>query len=312
MRVFICGHELGLGFVIGRRLANAGHKVSILTEFDDLIPNLTKNGLNPVLGEITDDIPGRLLAKADVVIDTAFPFTFPKKRIRTKRLRPILLRDAAATSGKLLIATSHAAVLGDTGPTPATEDCRPHPLRGFDWVVRLEEEILSTPKLRAVVIRPAWFIHGPGQSLRIEVLNNWIPLSWRLRRGTYIGSGENCYSAVHLEDLAALYCLAVRKTRSSCLVHAAAENFSAGEAAISIHRAMKLKGEPGSISLEQARRLTPIADNLTTSHALSSARAREIFGWKPSRQSILRPIEEQAATYAWGRRRKIPLSECAK
>ena len=312
MRVFVCGHELGLGFVIGRRLTDAGHEVSILTEFDDLIPNLTKNGLNPVLGEITDDVPSRLLVKADVVIDTAFPFTFPKKRVRTKRLRPILLRDAAAASGKVLIVTSHAAVLGDTGPAPAIEDCRPNPLRGFDWVVRLEEEILSSPKLKAVVIRPAWLIHGPGQSLGTEVLNNWIPLSWRFKRGIYIGSGENCYSAIHLEDLAALYCLAVGKTRRSCLVHAAAENFSAGAAAISIHRAMKLKGEPQSISLEHAKRLTPVAANLTRSHALSSTRAREIFGWKPSRQSILRPIEEQAAMYAAGRRRKIPLSECAK
>jgi nucleoside-diphosphate-sugar epimerase len=54
MRIFVCGHELGLGFVLARRLVAGGHRVNILTSFEDLIPNLTKNGLNPVLGEITD------------------------------------------------------------------------------------------------------------------------------------------------------------------------------------------------------------------------------------------------------------------
>ena len=312
MHIFVCGDELGLGFVIARRLAAEGHQVNILTSFEDLIPNLTKNGLKPVLGEITDDDPQRLLGKADVAIDAAFPFSFPKKRVYTARLRPVLLRNVLKSSGRLLIVTSHAAIVGDTGPTPATEDARVHPLRGFDWALRLEKELSSTPKLRVVIIRPAWLIHGPGKSLGIEVLNNWTPLSWRFRRGIYIGSGENRYSAIHLEDLAELYCLALRKAQSSCVLHAAAENFSTKEVALSIHRAMKLKGEPKRISLEEARRLTPIADTLLRSHALSAARARSTLGWTPSHDSILRAIEDHAAMYAWSRRRKIPLTECAE
>jgi nucleoside-diphosphate-sugar epimerase len=71
------------------------------------------------------------------------------------------------------------------------------------------------------------------------------------RRGTYIGSGENRYSAIHLEDLAALYCLVLKKARSTRLVHAAGENFSVKEVATSIHRAMRFKGELKSISVEE-------------------------------------------------------------
>lgn len=304
MRIFVCGHELGLGFVIARRLVAEGHQVNILTGFEDLLPNLTKNRLNPVLGEITDNDPQRLLGKADAVIDAAFPSTFPKKRVHTARLRPALLRNSLKSSGRLLIVTSHAAILGDTGPTPATEDARANPLRGFDWALRLEKELSITPKLRVVVIRPAWLIHGPGQSTGIEALNNWIPLSWRFRRGTYIGSGENRYSAIHLEDLAKLYCLALKKAQNSCVLHAAGENFSTKEVALSIHRAMELKGEPKSISLEEARRLTPIADGLTRSHALSADYAKSTFGWTPSCDSILGAIDCQAAVYAEARRRK--------
>jgi hypothetical protein len=36
-----------------------------------------------------------------------------------------------------------------------------------------------------------------------------------------------CFSAIHLEDLASLYCLALQKARNTCVIHAASENPSA-------------------------------------------------------------------------------------
>ena len=86
------------------------------------------------------------------------------------------------------------------------------------------------------------------------------PFSWALMRSEitmgakYIGSGENRSSAVHLEDLAELYCQALKNAQSSCVIHAAGENVSTKEVALSIHRAMKFKGDPKSISPEEARR----------------------------------------------------------
>ena len=79
MRVFLCGNELGLAFVIARRLLEAGHKVNVLTQFESLIPNLKKNGMNPVLGEIQDEAPQKALAKADAAIDAKLPGTFRAK-----------------------------------------------------------------------------------------------------------------------------------------------------------------------------------------------------------------------------------------
>jgi nucleoside-diphosphate-sugar epimerase len=311
MRIFVCGHELGLGFVIARRLVEKGHQVDVLTAFEDLIPNLRKNGLNPVLGEITDDDPQRVLGKADAVIDAAFPFTFPKKRVHSARLRPVLLRNALKSSGRLLIVTSHAAILGDTGPTPATEHVRAHPLRGFDRALRLEKDLSNSSKLQVVVIRPAWLIHGRGLSLGTAV-NTLITVAWRVRRGAYIESGENRYSAIHLDDLAELYCLTLEKTKSTCVLHAASENVSTKEIALSIHRAMQLKGKPKAIPLEEAKRLTLIAENLTRNHALSAALARSTLAWTPSRESILPAIEDQAAVHAWARRRRILETECTE
>ena len=69
MRVFVCGEELGLAFVIAQRLLAEGHKVNLLTSSEELIPTLTKNAMSPVLGKIRDEASQRALAKADAVID---------------------------------------------------------------------------------------------------------------------------------------------------------------------------------------------------------------------------------------------------
>jgi nucleoside-diphosphate-sugar epimerase len=308
MRVFVCGDELGLAFVIARRLLEEGHKVNLLTGFENLIPNLTKNGMNPVLGGIRDGVPQKALAKADAVIDAKLPGTFPRKRVHVSRLRPMLLKNALAGSGRLLIMTSDAAVLGDTGPQPVTESARLHPLKGFAWLPRLERAILPTRNLDVVVIRPAWWVHGRGYPLSV-LIGNWMTLARRFRRGKYIDTGENCCSAVALEDLAELYCLALRKARPRMLLHAASENVSMRELAATIHRGMGFKGNPSSLSSEQAKRFTPHVAALTRSHALSSAAARNL-GWQPSHDSILKTVEREASVHAWAWRQRFPATEC--
>ena len=309
MRVFVCGDELGLGFVVAQRLLSQGHKVMMLTSFDDLIPNLTKNGMNPVRGQIQDTAPQRQLAKADAVIDASVPSTYPLKKVYVSRLRPSLLRRALEGSGRPLIMTSSAAVLGDTGSRPMREDAPIHPLPGFAWLARLEEEILISSGLRGMVIRPAWLVHGcRSPSWAIEI-GNWIKLAKRFKRGKYIGSGEKRYSAVHFDDLADLYCVALKKAAAGTILHAASENFSVKELAMAIHRGLGFKGEPSSLPLSEARRFSPIADALTRSHTLSGELARTL-GWHPSRDSILKEIEQIAFEDAFVSRHRLPRTEC--
>ena len=305
MRVFVCGEELGLGFVVAQRLLAEGHKVTMLTSFDDLIPNLTKNRMNPVLGRIQDATVLRQLAKSDAAIDVELPNTFPLKKVQLARLRPSLLRKAFEGSSRPLITTSSAAILGDTGPVPASESARLCPLTGFAWLPRLEEEILKSSGVRGIVIRPAWEVHGRRPPIPV----GWLRLARRLRRGKYIGSGENRYSAVHFDDLADLYCIALKKAPAGTILHGASENFSMKELAAAIHRGLGYKGEPSSLSLKEARRFSPIAYNLTLSHALSGDLARTL-GWKPSRDSIMKEIEHDAFADAYVSRRKLPRTEC--
>jgi nucleoside-diphosphate-sugar epimerase len=116
-------------------------------------------------------------------------------------------------------------------------------------------------------------------------------LARRFRRGRYIGSGENRWSAVHIADLADLYSLALKKAASRTILHATSENLSMKELVKTIHTGLGFKGEPSSLTLKEARRFSPIADALIQSHALSSDVARTL-GWQPSRSSIMKEIEE--------------------
>jgi nucleoside-diphosphate-sugar epimerase len=309
MRVFLCGRELGLGFVVGQRLLADGHKVTMLTSHEDLVPNLAKNKMRPVLGHIQDASVQQQLARADAVIDVELPSTLLLQRVHVARLRPSLLARALQGSGRPLIVTSSAAVLGDTGPAPVAESAPLRPLRGYTWLLHLEKEILKSSAVRSIVIRPAWELHGCRPPNWGIAIGNWMRLAKRFRRGKYIGSGENCYSAVHFDDLADLYCVALKNAGAGTILHAASENFSMKELAATIHRGMGFKGEPSSLSLKDARRFSPIADALSRSHALSSELARTL-GWRPSRDSIMKEVEQNAFESAFVSRLKLPRTEC--
>ena len=85
-------------------------------------------------------------------------------------------------------------ILGDTYSSDGRCSCSSIPLIG---PLRLEKRLSIGPKLRVVVIRPAWLIQGPGYDS--DALNSSIPLSRRFRRRTYFRSGENPYSAITLK-----------------------------------------------------------------------------------------------------------------
>jgi nucleoside-diphosphate-sugar epimerase len=293
MRAFLLGAEskLSVGFAIAERLLAQGHSVVALTKFETNPRQLLQGDIEYITGELVDSRVQRKLADADAVIDTALPFVFGAKKTRHAELRPCLLRRALAGTGKPLIVTSDFAVLGNTGPVPVDETAPVHPLRGFAWLARVEQEILSAKDVRGMVIRKAVEYREPFSE---HLISAWMSLALECGRGTYIKSGKNCWSAIQLEDLADLYCLALSKARSGMLIHAASETFSMRDLAGAIHRGLGLAGEPSGISLEEAKRLTPAASRMCCNWALSGELAKRRLAWRPIRKSILNEIEKQA------------------
>ena len=309
MRVFVCGAEYrnSPGFAIAKRLLAEGHSVAALSRFRGGGQSLTNIGIELVVGDVEDaDVQGQIV-KADAVIDAELPRPDTREKKELARLRPSLLRRTLEGADRPLIATSSVDVLGDTGPAPLGEGAPFHaPPKYLGWLPSLDREILQSVGVRGMVIRPA-LVYGlspmPGQRDDIPYpprgMETWIALAIQFNQGKYIGSGANCWSAVHRDDLADLYCLALEKAGAGTLLNASSETFSIKELAEVIHRAFGFKGEPSSLSLDEARRVTPgtEADFLNCNRAISGDLAVRTVGWQPTRPSIMKEVEELVQLY---------------
>ena len=252
------------------------------------------DGHTPVLssGRLGDEnILRQQVAKIDVVIDTEVPSKRNSKNSRFILLRPLLMRKLLKASGKTLVVTSNVNVLGDTGSIPVEEDTQLSPPSDLLWLSDLEKQILDAKDVQGIVIRPA-IEHYENLSV---AMGNMIALALRFGEGKYIGNGTNVWSAVQPKDLADLYSRVIKKPKSGILLHASAEYFSMREVAETVRRGLMLPSECSSITLEEARKYSPVADRLIKNSAISGRCAKESFGWLPSGRSLLERVEYQAS-----------------
>lgn len=288
MRVFLLGaaSKRALGFVIGERLLAAGHSVAVLVESDT---HRWEWGVEWVTGRLDESRIRNELNRADAVIDADLPLGLGFQSTKIADRRPSLLRRALKGSGKPLVMTSSAAVLGDTGPIPVDESANLPAPRNYAYLARLEREVLKARDVRGIVIRHA-VQHGlfPG----IMALEAWFGLAERSGHGTYIEPGTNCWSAVHRADLADLYCLALDKAHPGMLIHAASETFSMRELAEAIQCRLGFTNGASGISFDDAARLTPVAAALCRNMAISGEMAKRELGWRPVGQSLLDEVKE--------------------
>ena len=284
--------KFSTGLAIGQSLIEQGHSVSALTTFDLGRLKVARGEIQYFQGELDDPAVRRILDKADAVIDAELPTVLPSDKIRTADVRPCRLRRALAGTGKTLIVTSNSGVLGDTGPVPLDEKAPVHPFRGFRFLPAMEREILQARDVHGIVIRPA-LEHGRSVLFPLQY---WISLAKECGRGTWLKSGKNSVSAVHSDDLADLYSLAIHKVRPGMVIHGAAETVSIREVAAAIHRGMGFPGEPAGITLAEAQHYTiaRAARGLCRSHAISGDFAKRALGWRPTRRSILDAVAEKA------------------
>jgi nucleoside-diphosphate-sugar epimerase len=292
MKIFLLGAEArrSLGYTIGQRLIEQGHTVCALARSAKAVDNVVKGGMKLAKGELADAVAARKLERADAVIDVRILVVTKEREL--VRDRSTLLK-ALEGSGRLMIATSSRTIFGNTGPTPLRENATFRVAPSSGWLRRLERQVLEAETFRGVVIRPA-LQYGQGMPLYIHPL---ISLCRSLRRGVYIGAGANVRSAVHFEDLADLFCFALQTMKPGLLLHAASQTFSMRQLAASIHQGFGFRGEPESLSIKEARKLTPFADSYMKNSAMSGDLAKQTLGWQPDRVSLLEEVESRVAKW---------------
>jgi nucleoside-diphosphate-sugar epimerase len=154
------------------------------------------------------------------------------------------------------------------------------------WRSAVEREVLlaAADGVRSVVLQPA-VVYGRAGGLPARFTSS----ARRDGAARFVGTGENRWAVVHVDDLAELYLRALeRAPAGTLLIAAAGPSVRVGDLARAASEGAGAGGKVTAWPLAEARqRLGDYADALVMDQQASSRQAEELLGWKPSRPGIL-------------------------
>jgi nucleoside-diphosphate-sugar epimerase len=291
MKIFLTGAGGYIGSVVAEALQSAGHDVLGLARSETAVRKLNEKKIEAHRGDLNDAESISLACHdADGVIHLASPGDATSERLDQTTVDAVL--DELEGTNKPFIYTSGIWVLGNTGDKVATEDWPLSPTPIVAWRPALEKKVFAAvpEEVRSIVIRPA-LAYGRGGGIPAMLVNS-------ARQGSpscsvkFVGTGDNRWPTVHVEDLADLYLRALGNAPAGTLLHGSnGPSFKVREIALAASEAAGVPGQIISQPLEEARKtLGLFADALALDQQVSGDRARQLLGWHPSRPSILKEL----------------------
>ncbi|KAL3451716.1 hypothetical protein BJX65DRAFT_304305 [Aspergillus insuetus] len=293
MRIFVTGSTGFVGTAVVKELLLAGHNVLGLTRSDKGASQLEALGAEPLHGTLQDlETLKQGASQTDAVIHLGFvhDFTNFAESCATDRAAIDALGSALAKAGgdRALVVTSGTMMLaqGKLGKEDdAFEASNPMAAaRGPSEAVCLD---FAKKGVRASVVRLPPTTHGPGVSGFTGMLT-----SIALQKGisAYVGEGHNRLCAVHRDDAAKVYRLAVEKGAPGSVFHAVAEEgVQLRDIASGIAKALGI--QTVSIPAEEVEghfgpfQFAALADNTA-----SSVLTRQKLGWAPTDSTVVDDI----------------------
>jgi len=281
MKVFLTGATGYIGSVVAEKLTSKGHKVIGLARNEAAEAKLRGRGIEPLRGDLKDvKSLKRGATESEATIHTAFIHDFSDYdgAVKTENAAIAAFAESLAGTNKPFIATSGSAFLGDTKEVSADEDF-PYD-RNSPFLTRAESEQdalkMSQKGVRSVVLRLPLFVYGRGGSSFVPFM---VEQAQANEAANYIGAGNEKSSAVHVEDVADLYVLALETSTAKGLYNVAAETVSLRELNEAIARLLDVKAK--SVSTEEAQKqFGAMFGFLSINNQLSSEKARRELGWK--------------------------------
>ncbi|MFO0575775.1 MAG: SDR family oxidoreductase [Polyangia bacterium] len=291
MRVFVTGATGFVGFAVVKELTHAGHKVLGLARSEAGARSLAGAGAEVQRGALEDlDSLRRGAADADAVIHTAFIHDFLNYGAAAEADRRAIeaLGEVLAGSHRPLLVTAGVARLapGRTATEDETLDL------AAAAVPRQSEPVamaLAARGVRALVMRLPPSVHGRGD-------HGFVPRLVQIARekgvSAYIGDGSNRWPAVHRDDAARLYRLALEKAPAGTRLNAIAdEGVPIRDLAAVIGRRLGLPVVAKSAA-EAQDHFGWLAPFLALDVPGSSARTRERLGWQPTQPGLLADLDQ--------------------
>lgn len=295
MKVLLTGATGYIGAVVAEKLQAAGHSVVGLSRNEAAAEKLRARNVEPFLGDLRDtDKLARAAREADGVVHTAFIHDFSdfEGAVAVERNVIATFVSALSGSGKPFVATSGTGLMGDTGKRIVDDTEIISPKDALAGRAAAEQDILRAAErnIRSMALRLPIFIYGRGGSVFIPIL---IKDACEAGVARYVEPGDYKYSAVHVDDVAALYVLALEKGKAGSAYHAVSESGITVKA-IAEATARLVGCEAKGMSKEEAIQVWGLS--LTTffsiNNQVSSSKAEKELGWKPQISiSMLEDIE---------------------
>jgi nucleoside-diphosphate-sugar epimerase len=289
MKILLFGAGGFLGSAIARNLAANGDEVSVLARDAERAATFAEDGLAPVTGDLEDisALAGAIGSADAVVFAASVPFDREWPVFEQILARMHAGQTFVMTSGTGVL--SHETPLGEWRQETYAED---EPFTPPPWIaLRVETENkvreASAGGVRTMVVRPPqiWGLNGSKQ----------IPALFEAVKSTgaacYIGHGLNLYTHVHVEDLAEVYRLALRKGVAGALYHAVAGEACWKSLAEAVGQVMGVPAR--SVTIEESRRIWgdfigPLFFGVSSRSR--AVRTRDELGWAPTRLDVVEDV----------------------
>jgi nucleoside-diphosphate-sugar epimerase len=290
VRVFVTGASGGIGSAVVSELVAAGHQVVGLARSDTAAATVSGLGAEPLRGDITDlTVLQQAARDTDGVVYLAFSHDFSAvgDAVGDEARATAALGEALVGTGKpLVLANGTPAVPGRTSTEEDPFNVE-GPVAGRGRTGQAVVE-LAERGVRSSVVRLPRSVHDAGGRYGFSSL--LIQAARHAGVSGYVGDGTQRWPAVHRDDAAALFRLALEEAPPGSVLHAV------GDEGDPMRAIAEVIGSRLGVPVESvpAENFGPLGAMFAVDQPSSSALTQQRFGWKPTHPSLLEDLEAGA------------------